>query len=93
MTIDLPYVQEILILVLKGIPTTLRLTFIPLLIALPFAFLIAVARQRERQSAGPHFPNLRVLHQRDALDRPDFGDVQPVSESAERAREKLGTRV
>ncbi len=46
MTIDLPYVQEILILVLKGIPTTLRLTFIPLLIALPFAFLIAVARQR-----------------------------------------------
>lgn len=38
--------KEILILVLKGIPTTLRLTFIPLLIALPFAFLIAVARQR-----------------------------------------------
>ena len=51
MTIDLAYVQEILILVLKGIPTTLRLTFIPLLLALPFAFLIAVARQR----------NLKVL--------------------------------
>ena len=29
MTIDLAYVQEILILVLKGIPTTLRLTLSP----------------------------------------------------------------
>ena len=51
MTIGIAYVREILVLVLKGIPTTLRLTFIPLLLALPFAFLIAVARQR----------NLKVL--------------------------------
>lgn len=46
MSIDLPYVKEILILVLNGIPTTLRLTVIPLLIALPLAFLFAVVRQR-----------------------------------------------
>ena len=46
MSIDLPYVKEILILVLNGIPTTLRLTVIPLLISLPLAFLFAVIRQR-----------------------------------------------
>lgn len=46
MSIDLPYLKGILILVLSGIPTTLRLTVIPVLIALPLAFLFAVVRQR-----------------------------------------------